>query len=280
MVIAIGSAAVYFLYPLSINTSVQAKAAVAIVDGLQEFDPNPQFEETAIKYLAEAGMAVDVYNSSLISVDFMKSFPAGYALIVFRTHSATSRHGVFYFTSESYDETKYQPEQLRDELRPARDLEGHAEVFAFGAKFVDTYLKNRFQNSVIIGMGCFGAGTSYGTEEEITMGDASVEREPNLADAFQHQGALAVIGWDKLVSLSFSDRVTLRLIKALAVDRLSVRRAVEATVRELGPDPVYGSVMVFYPERAGDRVLRIQAPEVNSQSVLVALAKIRHDKKR
>jgi hypothetical protein len=263
-----GSAAVYLLYPSGNTTFTHVKpGGAAIVDALTELNPNPMFEEEATAYLTAAGMYVDVYNSPTVSVDFMKSFPAGYDLIVFRVHSGTSTHGVFYFTSELYDESKHQPEQFGDEVRPAKDYEGHPQVFAFGAKFVDTYLQNRFQNAMIIGMGCFGAGTSYGSEEEVTVENVEVKSGPNLADAFHRQGASVVIGWDKLVSLSFSDEASLRLIKALAVEHLTVKQAADTTNQEFGPDPVYGSVLVFYPDKNGDQALRIQALEDGARGI-------------
>lgn len=267
-VATLGSAAVYLLYPSDGTTFTHVKpGGAAIVDALTELSPNPMFEEEATAYLTAAGMYVDVYNSSTVSVDFMKSFPAGYDLIVFRVHSGTSRRGVFYFTSEPYDESKHQPEQFRDEVRPAKDYEGNPQVFAFGAKFVDTYLKNRFENAIIIGMGCFGAGTSYGSEEEVTIANVEVKSGPNLADAFHRQGASVLIGWDKLVSLSFSDEASLRLIKALAVDDMTVKQAVDATNQEFGPDPVYKSVLVFYPDENGGQVLRTQALEDDAREI-------------
>jgi len=259
MIVAIGSAALYLLYPFSPNNPRRvADARAAVVDGLSELNPNPSFEETATRYLNEAGIAVDVYPSPQVTVDFMKSFPSGYALVIFRVHSATSRDGVFYFTSEPYDESKHQPEQYRDELRPGKDYEGHPAVFAFGAKFVDTYLRDRFRQTVVVGMGCFGAGTSKGTEEEVVIQNVSVEEGPNLADAFYRQGAAAVIGWDLLVTLGFSDQATLELIKGLAVERLTVRQATQKVNVEVGPDPIYKSQLVFYPEENGDKTLRIR----------------------
>jgi hypothetical protein len=234
------------------------EGGAAIVDALSELNPDPLFEERAVEYLTAAGMHVDIYNSSTVSVQFMKSFPAGYNLIIFRVHSGTGRHGVFYFTSEQYDESKYQPEQIRGELQPAKDYEGHPQVFAFGAKFVDAYLQGRFQNAIIVGMGCFGVGTSYGGDEEPILGTLT-ETSSNMADAFVRQGALAVVGWDRLVSLSFSDQATLRLTKALATERMSVREAVEVTNQALGPDPTYKAQLIFYPENNGENFLHFQS---------------------
>jgi len=258
---------IYLVYPLTTGSSTRVReGGAAIVDALSELGPNPGFEQMAMEYLTAAGMYVDVYNSSTVSVQFMKSFPAGYDLVLFRVHSGTGTHGVFYFTSEQYDESKYQPEQYRGELQPAKDYEGHPQVFAFGAKFVDAYLQRRFQNAIIVGMGCSGIGTSYGGEEEPPPGVAAAS---NLADAFVRQGALAVIGWDKLVSLSFSDHATLRLIKALAIERKSVRQAVEVTNQEFGPDPTYKSQLVFYPENDGDNFLHIQSEVLLLLQILV-----------
>jgi hypothetical protein len=271
LLIAVGSISVYFLYPIrATNIPRVGESRAAIVDGLSVQRPNPEFENKAVGYLTSAGLSVDIYNAPDVTVDFMKSFPAGYVLVIFRVHSGTSRHGVFYFTSETYDESKYEPEQFRDELRPGKDYEGHPSVFAFGSKFVDTYLQGRFQNAIIIGMGCFGAGISYGTGEEVTIGDTQVEKGPNLADAFYRQGATAVIGWDSLVTLEFSDHVTLELIKALALERLAVRQATEKVNLENGKDPIYKSQLSFYPEQNGDKTLLTRLPQTQTQTNEIA----------
>lgn len=258
LLIAISSVAVYFLYPFPVTSVPRVgENRVAIVDGLSAQRPNPAFEDQAIRDLTSAGLSVDVYNAPQVTVEFMKSFPAGYVLVLFRVHSGTSRHGVFYFTNEAYDESSYEPEQFRDELRPGKDYEGNPRVFAFGSKFVDTYLQGRFQNAIIVGMGCFGAGTSYGTGEDVVIEEVQATKGPNLADAFYRQGAIAVIGWDSLVTLEFSDHTTLDLIKALALERLTVRQATEKVNLQNGKDPVYKSQLTFYPEQNGDKTLLI-----------------------
>jgi hypothetical protein len=268
LLIAIASISVYIFYPIrATNVSRVAENRAAIVDALSAQRPNPAFEEKAVRYLTSAGLSVDVYSASQVTVEFMKSFPAGYALVIFRVHSGTSRHGVFYFTSEAYDQSKYEPEQLRDELRPGKDYEGNPEAFAFGPKFVDAFLQDRFQNAIIVGMGCFGAGTSYGTAEEVAIQNVTLEKGPNLADAFHRQGAIAVVGWDSLVTLEFSDRVTLELIEALAVQRLTVGEATEKANLKNGKDPVYKSQLIFYPEQNGGKTLSIRPVETMAQSI-------------
>ena len=114
-------------------------------------------------------------------------------------------------------------------------------------------MQKRFQNAIIVGMGCFGVGTSYGTD------GIPPQTSSNMADAFVRQGALAVIGWDRLVSLSFSDHASLRLIKALTVEHTSVSKAVEVTNRAFGSDPTYKSQLAFYPEDGGDKFLHYRS---------------------
>jgi hypothetical protein len=267
MLVAIGSISTYFLHPMRATNVPRVGAnRVAIVDALSVQRPNLEFESTAIGYLTSAGLSVDTYDASKVTVQFMKSFPMGYVLVIFRVHSGTSRHGVFYFTSERYDESKYEPEQFRDELRPGKDYEGNPAVFAFGSKFVDTYLQRRFQNAIIVGMGCFGAGTSYGAGEEVTVQAVETEEGPNLADAFYRQGATAVIGWDSLVTLEFSERATLELIKALAPQQLTVRQATEKVNTDMGADPVYRSELTFYPQQNGDRTLLIRPLQIQTRT--------------
>jgi hypothetical protein len=126
---------------------------------------------------------------------------------------------------------------------------------------VDTFLQDLFRDAIVVSMGCFGAGISYGTEEEVAIENVQVEKPPNLAEAF-YRRAVAVIGWDSLVTLSFSDRATLRLIELLATERLTVKAAAERVSPEIGPDPIYESRLVFYPEQNGDRTLIITKQQV------------------
>jgi hypothetical protein len=116
-------------------------------------------------------------------------------------------------------------------------------------------------------MGCFGAGTSYRTAEEVAIQNVSVKKGPSLADAFHRQGAIAVVGLDSLVTLEFSDRVTLELIEALAVQRLTVRKATEEANLESGRDPVYKSQLIFYPEQNGGETLSIKPVQSMAQAV-------------
>jgi hypothetical protein len=97
-----------------------------------------------------------------------------------------------------------------------------------------------------------------------------VEKGPNLADAFYRQGATAVIGWDSLVTLEFSDRVTLDLIKALALERLTVKEATEKANLQSGTDPVYTSSLAFDPEQDGDKTLIVESQHSQPESMMTS----------
>jgi len=74
-------------------------------------------------------------------------------------------------------------------------------------------------------MGCNGTGSAY-----------SIKR-------LFERGAKAYIAWNGYVDPSYSDAVTIRLVTALYSGGLSPKEAVEKVMRELGPDPLYGSVL-------------------------------------
>ena len=67
----------------------------AIVGALSIQRPNPAFESEAVSYLTSAGLSVDVYNASEVTVEFMKSFPAGYVLVIFRLTLSSTKVGRF-----------------------------------------------------------------------------------------------------------------------------------------------------------------------------------------
>jgi hypothetical protein len=232
---------------------------VALVDPFASQLPDPNFVDKIRSYFESVGMKLDYFVGNAVTVDFLKSFPAGYNVIVFRVHSAVGREGVFYFTAERYVDWKYPLEQLNGELGPARDSLGNPEVFAFGAKFVEKYMKGRFQNALVIGLGCYGAGVSYGLTEDNQLQEADVaaqiDQRPNLAHAIVGDGGVALIGWDRFVTIDHIQNAALILIKGLTENRLSIREAVDTANRQVGPDPVYGGELLYFPTAKGSWTL-------------------------
>jgi len=213
----------------------------AIADELDITDPNPTFVRAATSMLEGAGYGVDYYPGENVTVEFYRKLPThGYDLIILRVHAARLRdeQGTLtddagLFTSDPYSKTKYVEEQRADRLRPARFYFDPANPGNFGITpdFVKSSMKGKFQDSTIIIMGCDGL------------------RSNTLAEAFVQRGATTVVSWNGLVS-RHTDAATELLLQHLLVDRLSIERAVAGTMAELGPDPAYGSTLLFYPRQA------------------------------
>lgn len=261
-IIISGSAYYFYFYAASPPIPHVGPNRAAFVDALGKDHPNPDFVKTVSDYVHRAGLEMDYYGWEKVDVEFIKSFPAGYKLVIFRVHSATSRHGVFYFTAEPYDENKYLPEQFSGELRPGKDFEGHPEVFAFGPEFAQKYFHDRFSGAIIIGLGCFGSGVSFGAEDAVEMRETQLvaDNSVNLAQAFVSQGgAVSLIGWDRLVGLSHIEDAGLTLIGALTSGK-TIREAVGITQSQVGPDPTYGGGFLYYPYGNGE--YRLEAPTV------------------
>lgn len=216
----------------------------AIVDQTGFSFPSPGFIAQAREYLEEAGYKVNLYPPEEITVEFLRTLPhQGYQLILFQTHSTSevvvegqrgdaSHHppGPFLFTTERYDKHRYIRLQLDDHIRASKLFyEDSPMLFAIGPKFVRSSMSGLFHDTVIIIGGCQSLAA------------------PDLAQAFLDRGASVVIGWDGMVDLGHNNRAILHLLQALTGEGLTLERAVEKTMEEIGPDPTYGSVLTHLP---------------------------------
>ncbi len=228
--------------------SSDSGARAAIVDQLAILQPNQAFLDQATAELESYGFEVDVYQGEEVSVKFYRELPKyGYKLIIFRAHSGLMQRGedsqvvvkkaTYLFTAEAYKQTKYVREQLDDQMLPAEMVEDFPLVFAVNSKFVIESMEGRFQDTVIIMMGCSGA----------YLGD--------MAAAFVLRGASTYLGWDSSVGLGYVDQATADLITNLCDKRMTIERAVAETMAEIGPDPDWGAGMKFYPAESGSQTL-------------------------
>jgi hypothetical protein len=208
-------------------------------------DPDPEFVKKASTYLQDAGFDVDVYQAEEITVDFYRTLPTkGYKLILVRTHSTIAlrwegehRPGpVSLATSELYSESKWLSQQLTEQIGSVRTLydEPGPWYFAIRSGFVIYQMEGRFSDTLIILGGCQTMGV-------LDMAGALVER-----------GASAVIGWDRWVDLPHNDKAILHLLRALTVEKLTVKQAMEKTMNEVGPDPIFRSILTYFPQQGGD----------------------------
>ena len=211
------------------------KTAV-IVDQLSLTVANPDFVASATGLLEEAGYTVDYYSGEQVSVDFYRGLPThDYDLIILRVHSGitierdaasgekTQTEYVSLFTGEPYAETAYRDEQDEGRLAEAVYYEGASPLFAITPDFVKYSMGGRFDDTLIVAMGCDGL------------------RSQRTAQAFLDKGASAFVSWSLPVSASHTDAATQRLLEKLFVQELTVQAAVVQAGAEVGPDPSYGA---------------------------------------
>ena len=216
----------------------------AIVDQLSVLRENAPFIEEVTSQLEQLGLEVDLYQGEEITVDFYRKLPThGYRVIVFRTHSGILEEGeqvhekTTIFTNEEFDWKKHQFDVLQDRLFRAGIDDDGPRVFSIGPKFIRDGMQGRFDDTVIIMMGCAGIYL------------------PDLAEAFIANGASAYIAWDASVLLDYVDGATEHLVRQLCSGGVTVREAVESTMIAKGPDPRYDAELQYYPPGVGRRTL-------------------------
>jgi len=228
---------IYFLVrsPLNqTNETFQFKAA--IVDHLSLTAPNQTFIQTATNILKTAGFTVDYYPGEEVTVEFYRKLPTHhYDLIVLRVHSALKQGEqppVLLFTSQPYSEMKYVYEQSTGQIGIvafAHAHEGDPIYFGISPEFIKRSMNGRFENTIIVMMGC------YGLEYD------------GMAEAFVEKGAKVYIGWNEGVSAFHTDKATTHLLKHLITQKQTIKQAVTETMNEVGPDPADGSILLYYP---------------------------------
>ena len=240
-IIAISGFAIYStLNPGQTISTGQPKAAIVDQGSLSPAGgPNPYFIENVTNILKQAGYTVDYYPGEKVTVESYRNLPThNYELIILRVHSALRKGAeppVALFTSESYSQNRYVYEQLAEKLTIVHYDVGGEEQLYFGIvpNFVKSSLNGRFQNSIIIMMGCNG----------LTYTD--------MANAFVEKGVKLYISWDGPVSISHTDEATANLLKHLITENQTAANAVAATMQEIGPDPTYQAKLLSYPTSAG-----------------------------
>jgi len=199
----------------------------AILDGLWRTRPNSTFTRKLLDYLGDAGFQVDLYQGENVTINLLRNI-GGYKLLVLRLHTAIYMGWLYLFSGEPYTKYRYVAEQLSGSVEQGYIIYEDASYFALNATFLGINNAGGMKGSVIILMGCNGTDDSY-----------SIQR-------FFERGTEAYIAWNGYVDLPYSDGVTLRLIKALYSDGLSLNEAVERVTKEFGPDPHYGSILYIY----------------------------------
>jgi len=217
------------------------RAKAAILDQLALTSPNPAFVRTVTAILEEAGFSVDYYKGDKVSVELFRGLPAhNYALIILRVHSAyIEKHRTLaLFTSERYSTDRYVYEQIRQRVARGQvdhPAQGDPGCLAITDKFVRFSMNGSFDGALVVMMGCTGI-----------RGGAS---------AFLEKGAGAYIGWDGRVSANHTDRATIGFLKHLLVKKYTIGEAVAETMKQVGQESQYKSLLLFWPlKAAGSRI--------------------------
>lgn len=226
--------------------SSQPKAA--IVDQLYLLEPNPAFVDKTTAMLESYGFEVDLWQGEEVTVDFYRQLPRyGYKLIVFRVHSGlllalvhskvVPSATTYLFTGETYATTKHVSEQLTDRVSNAMMTTEYPLVFAINSEFIRKDMKDNFDNTIIVAMGC----ESYYFDD--------------IATAFIEKGASAYLGWSDVVSLEYVDNAALDLLNNLLTENMTVAEGVSRTMAKMGFDPYFRAYLKHYPARSGSRTV-------------------------
>jgi hypothetical protein len=249
--IAIATAALaFFLTPargLITSDSSPDIARAAILDQLYLTFPNDEFISAASQRLESAGYDVDVFQGREVTVELYRNLPKqGYEVVILRVHSGlveeidpssgseTLTDYVSLFTGESFTPTRYIQEVEDGPIGVASSYEGGPEYFGVGPTFIESSMNGDFDDTLVILMGCDGL------------------RSSRTAEAFLARGADSFVSWDQPVSAEHTDLATLHLLEHLYEDSMTVANAVERTMADVGPDPVFDAKLLTYPTSAAD----------------------------
>lgn len=205
----------------------------AIIDGLRTTHENKTFRWTAQDILKQAGYKPYYYQGGSDTVSFYRSLPTkGFEIIILRVHSAMNPEDteLAIFTNEEWSETKARTVYLYDMLndRLAGVYQYSKRFFGIRRNFV-LAMDGRFENTIVIMMGCHGLATQ------------------STAEAFIQKGAKTYIGWDCFVISQYVDETTTKLLEHLALEKHTISEAVAKTVEEVGDDPYHGATLRHYP---------------------------------
>jgi hypothetical protein len=174
------------------------------------------------------GHGFDYYPPARATLDLMIDLPGmGYSMIILRSHGSGIYKGnaSIITVSDAYSQYQRIGDQLRDNV-VAVQLDGSA-YFGLTSGFVSHVMCGQFSSTTILAMGC-GTGTG------------------DLGQAFVKRGARAFVGWDGLVTITFTDLV-FESLAGLLLEGTSVDGAVQNATERFGPDPVYGALLSHYP---------------------------------
>lgn len=204
------------------------KRRAILVNGLYSVDPGQPFMREVINLLSSLGFETDVYLDENVTISLFMDI-GRYDLVILRVHSAVYKDGFLYlFSGERYIESKYVLEQLAGVVRKGYTfVDEKTPYFALNSLLLGSKTEGGLRGSIVILMGCQGS------------------EDKTFIDYLLNVGVRAYFAWNGYVTLDYVDRATVKLLKAIYVDHrdLDPCLVLGKIESEIGPDPVYGSVL-------------------------------------
>lgn len=212
-------------FPHGSGVSFPDGSGVLIVD---ELGPEGQPMPSSTTDLIKTSGTPEVYVSGLSVDQFSSLASLHYRLILLRVHSGPDSVAMV----EEYSYWTHVYGQLNNDVGAMRLAEGKI-VFTVTPGFLRDEMRGNFEHSPIV----------------IVEGCAALS-DAELAQAFIGRGAGAFIGWDRTVTLYHADLVTGRVLEKLLVKNETLGNSVLESMREVGPDPLSGASLSYYPSSA------------------------------
>lgn len=209
---------------------IQQTKNALILDTLPETQHN--FTMKTLALLQEHDYKVDIIRNENVTVDYIRNLPSKYSLTIFRVHSGVFEEGVWLFTGEEFQNTRYVMEQLADEVHLGRVPYNDRLFFTVGSSFIKRYWDERFSNTLFVFLGC------------------STFESLDLVETLDYLG-INVVGWDDSVTLHRTDEGMLVFLESLlegASFEVSTKKGNKSGEGSL----VDTASLRFYPEDLAD----------------------------
>lgn len=109
--------------------------------------------------------------------------------------------------------------------------------FGINPPFVAEGMNGRFSDTMVIMMGCESLSNSL------------------MAQAFVGRGAMVYVGWHRPVTCDHTDAAVASLLSHLLNGGQTVKKSVQETLKDVGADPLFGSLLVYYPLDVGEQTI-------------------------
>lgn len=223
----------------------QTKLSAAIIDVLDDSNPNRPAQQKIQQFLEKAGYNVDIFTTKDATVDFYKRLPLmNYNFIYIRTHSLVVQelnNTTFLFTGENYNINKYFSEQLSGQIakgypfyvNDSSELEKNKEsfnkemYFMVSSKFVVETMQGVFPHSIIVIGGC----------ESV--------KNLDIAQSLVLRGASSIIGWTNPILVGENDRAMLTLFEEMLINKSDINDSINIVMEKYGSYLHYDSALRY-----------------------------------